>query len=67
MEQPNQLRQALARLEARRIEIEREIVDEIEQRYFADGPVIDLTDAIYNDPPLSQGEQAAWDAIITRF
>lgn len=67
MDMPNQMREALARLERRRIELEREITDEIDRKYFADVDYIDLTAAIYNDPPLSASEQAAWDEIVARY
>ena len=68
MEQPNHMRKALARLEARRLELEREITEEIDRKFFTDdGDYIDLTATIYNDPPLSSNEQMAWDAIIARF
>ncbi len=68
MERPNHLREALARLERRRIRLEREITDELDRKFFADDPgYLDLTQSIYNDPPLTVEEQAAWDEIIARF
>lgn len=67
MDMPNQMREALARLEQRRIELEREITDEIDRKYFADVDHIDLTTALYTDPPLTADEQTAWDEIVARY
>ncbi len=67
MDMPNQMREALARLEQRRIELEREITDEIDRKYFADVDYIDLTAAIHTDPPLTPTEQAAWDEIVAQY
>lgn len=68
MERPNHMREALARLEARRLELEREITDEIDRKFFGgEQHLIDLTDTIYNDRPLSPEEQTAWEEIIARF
>ena len=68
MNKPNHMREALARLEQRRIELEREITDEMDRRFFtADRGYLDLTDSAYNDPPLDVDEQRAWDEIVAHF
>jgi len=68
MDRPNQMREALARLEQRRLELEREITDEIDRKFFTDNPdYLDLTASVYQDPPLTADEQRSWNEIIARF
>ena len=67
MDKPNHMREALARLEQRRIELEREITDEMDRKFFGDGDYLDLTTSMYNDPPLNVDEQRAWDELVARF
>ena len=67
MNKPNHMQAALARLEQRRIELEREITDEMDRQFFSETVYVDLTNSIYSDPPLTTDEQAAWDEIVARF
>lgn len=67
MDKPNHMQDALARLERRRTELEREITDEIDRKFFSDGVYIDLTDSALTDPPLTSDEQRAWDELVARF
>ena len=68
MDKPNHMREALARLEQRRIELEREITDEMDRKFFSnDDGYLDLTQSIYTDPPLTADEQRTWDQIVANF
>lgn len=68
MEKPIRLQRALERLEARRVELERQIVEELERKFFDESELttVDLTDSA-DRSGITQDEEQAFQDIVARY